>query len=436
MTSTQSDTGLSQPLPITDPDNPQEAHHWLEHCYAAALKAVDGRQRVRLALEDRPLPGPAWLIAIGKAAGAMAMGAVDHLGSRCLGGLIIDKAPPADPRPFAALGIEWMTGGHPIPTGESLAAGERLFTALARTPPGATLLFLISGGASSLVEVPVAGLRLAELQQMNRWLLGSGLPIGAMNQVRTAVSRIKGGGLLTELPARPRRVLAISDVPGDDPAVIGSGLLVPTPDLGSTVARLELPTWLRGWVDAGLVQRDGQPDQGPAIELVATLDMAKSAAAAAARALGLPVLVHPELLAGDAAERGRDLARRVIDGPPGMQVWGGETTVRLPPQVGRGGRNQHLALAAAHELCGHPDCLLLAAGTDGSDGPTDDAGALVDAWTVERAAIDGFDAADCLARADSGSLLAASGDLIHTGPTGTNVTDLVLGLKLRAPAQS
>lgn len=408
--------------------------HWLEHCYAAGLQAVDGRQRVRRALEDCPLPGPVWLIAIGKAASAMAMGALDHLGSRCLGGLVVDKAPPADPRPFAALGIEWVTGGHPIPTGESLAAGERLFTALARTPPGATLLFLISGGASSLVEVPVAGLRLAELQQINRWLLGSGLPIGAMNLVRTAISRIKGGGLLTELPERPLRVLAISDVPGDDPAVIGSGLLVPAPDLGSTVARLDLPPWLCAWVDAGLVQRDGQPEQGPTIELVATLDMAKSAAATAARALGLQVLVHPEFLAGDAAERGRELARLVIEGPPGLHVWGGETTIQLPPHAGQGGRNQHLALAAARELSGHPGCLLLAAGTDGSDGPTEDAGALVDAWTVERAAIDGFDAADCLARADSGSLLAATGDLIHTGPTGTNVMDLVLGLKIRAPA--
>ena len=430
MSSTRSDPGLSQPAPKTDPDHPLAARHWLGHCYAAALQAVDGRERVRHALAVRPLPGPVWLIAIGKAAGAMAMGAVDHLGSRCLGGLVVDKAPPADPRPFAALGIEWVTGGHPIPSGESLAAGELLFTILARTPPGATLLFLISGGASSLVEVPVAGLRLAELQQMNRWLLGSGLPIGAMNQVRTAVSRIKGGGLLTELPQRPLRVLAISDVPGDDPAVIGSGLLVPAPALGSTVAGLDLPPWLRGWVDAGLVQRDGQPDQGPAIELVATLDMAKSAAAAAARALGLPVLVHPELLAGDAAEQGRELARLVIEGPRGLQVWGGETTVQLPPQAGRGGRNQHLALAAALGLSGHPDCLLLAAGTDGTDGPTDDAGALVDGWTLERAAIDGFDAADCLARADSGSLLAAAGDLIHTGSTGTNVMDLVLGLKL------
>jgi len=110
-------------------------------------------------------------------------------------------------------------------------------------------------------------------------------------------------------------------------------------------------------------------------------------------------------------------------------VWGGETTVRLPHCPGRGGRNQHLALAAAVELAGRPDCYLLCAGTDGTDGDTEDAGALVDAGTLERAAVDGLDARDCLARADSGALLAASGDLIHTGPTGTNVMDLVLGLK-------
>jgi len=413
--------------PPTDPDRGPAARWRLGQVFAAALGSVDGRVAVRRALGAAAPPDRVWLIAIGKAAAAMTQGALDCLGPRLLGGLVVDKAPP--PASFAAHGLAALTGGHPLPTLVSLRAGEALLAVLARTPPDATLLFLISGGASSLVEVPVVGLALAELERLNRWLLGSGLPIGPMNLVRTAVSRIKGGGLLATLPPRPLRVLAISDVPGDDPRVIGSGLLVPRPDLEAALVGLALPPWLREWVDLGLAQRWAGSHPGPPIELVATLDTAKEAAAQAARAAGLAVRVHPRFLAGDAAGQGRELARQVREGPPGLQIWGGETTVRLPAQPGRGGRNQHLALAAAQELAGCRDCLLLAAGTDGSDGPGEDAGALVDGGTLERGARAGFDAADALARADSGRLLAATGDLIHTGPTGTNVMDLVLGLR-------
>lgn len=407
----------------------REARDTLARIYCAALAAVDGRAAVRRALVARPLSGLVWLTAIGKAAESMTLGALDRLGDSCAGGLLIGKHPPEDPRPLTARGIAPMTGGHPLPSADSLSAGERLLRNLAETPSDATLLFLISGGASSLVEVPAFGLGLAELQRANRWLLGSGLPIGAMNRVRTALSRIKGGGLLAALPERPLRVLAISDVPGDDPSVIGSGLLVPAPDLAGELSGLELPSWLAEWTARGLAERPVAVRHGPVVELVANLDLAKSAAAETARALGLPVRVHACFLEGDAGERGAELARALRDGPPGVQVWGGETTVRLPEAPGRGGRNQHLALAAAIEIAGRRDCFLLAAGTDGTDGATEDAGALVDGGTLERAVVDSLDARSCLARADSGTLLAASGDLIHTGPTGTNVMDLVLGLK-------
>ena len=381
----------SSPRPTSSSLDEPRRH--LAAIYAAALRAVDGRAAVSRALEARPLPGSWWLIAIGKAAAAMTLGALDAAGSRCQGGLLIDKAAPGDPRPFAAPGIEYLTGGHPLPTQASLDAGQRLLAALARTPPDATLLFLLSGGGSSLVEVPVAGFGLGEIRRLNQWLLGSGLPIAPMNRLRTAISQIKGGGLLAAVPDRPVRVLAISDVPGDDLGVIGSGLLVPAQDLRDGVAGLDLPAWLGELVDQGLAQRPAPSRAGPPIELVATLAMAKTAAAAYAEALGYRVRVHPDLLVGDAAQRGRELARLVRDGDPGVQVWGGETTVQLPPHPGRGGRNQHLALAAALEIAGRPDCLLLAAGTDGSDGPGEDAGALVDGGTIERAVGDGFDAA-------------------------------------------
>lgn len=393
-----------------------------------ALEAVRGQGAVQRVLESRPVAGRATLIAVGKAAQSMTLGACAVLGARLRGGLVISKPGHLDAGRLARFGLDAVTGGHPVPTRGSLDAGRRLLELLDGAPEE-TLLFLISGGASSLVEVPIGGLGLPELERLNRWLLASGLPIDAVNLVRKAVSLIKGGGLLAKLGGRRTRVLAVSDVPGDDPGSIGSGLLVPEPDLASRLAALDLPPWLREWTERGLAARAGIPDRGPDIELVATLDMAKQAAAAAGRAAGLAVRLHERFLDGDAADRGREVARALIAGQPALHLWGGETTVRLPPGPGRGGRNQHLALAAAIELAGTEDCLLLSAGTDGTDGPTEDAGALVDGGTLARARDEGFDPEDTLARADAGSLLAAAGDLIHTGPTGTNVMDLVLGLK-------
>lgn len=391
---------------------------------------------VRRALDADPIAGPVWLCAIGKAAESMALGAREALDNACLGGLLITKQGHLSRHRLAGSGIECMVGGHPIPTPDSLGAGARLSAALREAPPDATALFLISGGTSSLVEVAADGLGCDELRRMNHWLLASGLPIDAVNLVRKSVSRIKGGGLLTALAGRPVRLLAISDVPGDDPGVIGSGLLVPQMDLRARVTRLDLPGWLADWVARGLAQREreGIAAHGsgavvaPPTELVATLTAAKTAVAAAAEQAGLPVRLHRTLIEGDATRCGHRLARALIEDDPGLHIWGGETTVRLPARAGRGGRNQQLALAAAIEIAGRGDCSLLSVGTDGTDGPTEDAGALVDGGTLERAARAGFDADTSLERADAGHLLEASGDLIRTGPTGTNVMDLILGL--------
>jgi glycerate 2-kinase len=403
------------------------ARRLLLDVFAAALRGVEGRVVVGRALAARPLDGPVWICAIGKAAHSMALGACDGMGRRVVGGLLITKPGHLDPSALAGVGIESLLGGHPVPDAGSLAAGRRLVRALDALPAQTEVLFLLSGGASSLVEVPVAGLDLADLRRMNQWLLGSGLPIDAVNRVRKSVSRIKGGGLLSPLGERPTRVLAISDVPGDDPGVIGSGLLVPEIGLAEGIARLELPTWLSDWVERGLADRGPLPTRGPRIELVATLETAKAAAADAGRRAGLAVRVDAQPVEGDAVFAGRRLARALLAGPPGLSIAGGETTLRLPDAPGRGGRNQHLALAAAIELAGHSDAVLLSAGTDGTDGPTEDAGALVDGATLERIRDAGLDAARGLERADSGTLLEASGDLIRTGPTGTNVMDLILG---------
>lgn len=405
------------------------SRYLLTELFDQALEAVRGRPAVRRALQARGIAGPVTLVAVGKAAQSMSEGARDVLGEQIRGGLVISKPGHLNPEWLTAAGIDSVVGGHPVPTEGTLEAGRRLLELLGRGGDE-TLLFLVSGGASSLVEAPASGLGLADLARLNKWLLGSGLAIDAMNLVRKSVSRIKGGGLLTRLSDRKLRALAISDVPGDDPGIIGSGLLVPEQGLATSLAVLSLPDWLQDWTERGLAERVGIPVRGPEIELVATLDIAKSAAAKAAADRGLPLQVHSEFLQGDAGERGVELARSLMDGPAGVHVWGGEPTVRLPERPGRGGRNQHLALAAAVELAGRDDCVLLSGGTDGTDGPTGDAGGLVDGGTLRRAEVEGFDVQAILAAADAGTLLAATGDLVHTGPTGTNVMDLVLGLKL------
>jgi hydroxypyruvate reductase len=395
--------------------------------YQAAITRVEGRRCVREALQDAP--GRVSLIALGKAAQSMAEGALDALGERVLDGLVISKPGHLDRQALSARGLTGLEGGHPLPDQNSLQAGAALVEFLRRQPADRELLFLISGGTSGLVESLRDGVDLDSLQRINQWLLGSGLPIDAMNRVRTALSRIKGGGLIPLLQGRPARVLLISDVPGDDPGVIGSGMLVAGPH-ADALDDLKLPAWL-----TALLPDTGRPTPAPAdnirLGIVASLADAREAAAARARELGYAVTLNRAHLGGDAAVLGRRLGYELCDAWPGLYIWGGEPTMQLPEQPGQGGRNQHLALVVASQIAGRRDICFLAAGTDGSDGPGEDAGALVDGGSVGRGSRAlGIDPEVCLARADSGRFLEASGDLIQTGPTGTNVMDLMIGLKM------
>jgi hydroxypyruvate reductase len=225
----------------------------------------------------------------------------------------------------------------------------------------------------------------------------------------------------------------ISDVPGDDPSVIGSGMLVPDRSKGpAPVPHLPEP-YDRLVKDAGPLPREDTDSLGQrCIEVVADLEMAKTAARRRAQRLGYAVTCHAEFVSGPAAQVGEGLAQTLLAGQTGIHLWGGETSVQLPPNPGRGGRNQALALAAARVLHGKTGVYLLSAGTDGTDGPGEDAGALVDGGTIDRGLAAGHihgDPLSYLQRADTGTFLAASGDLVRTGPTGTNVMDLMIGLK-------
>jgi hydroxypyruvate reductase len=395
--------------------------------YRAALAAVEGRGAVRRHLQAHPLEGPLHLVAVGKAATSMTLGALDALGDQISDGLVICKHGHGDPELERVGRLTYLESDHPVPGEQSLAAGRALVDYFDRAPDAARFLVLGSGGASSLVELLPEGCDLAWLQRLTDWLLSGGYDIGTMNRVRKAFSRIKGGRLRRWLRGRPALNLLISDVPGDDPAVVGSGLLVPDHGAPAPLPD-ELPDWARVQLH-DTADVDSQEDRVDTV-LVARNADACAAAREAAVGLGYAVFADDGDLDGDAVEAAHALVAQLVADAPGLRIWGGETTVQLPEAPGRGGRNQHLALAAALELAGRNDMLLLAAGTDGTDGPGEDAGALVDGGTVRRGELHAGAAATCLARADAGTFLAAAGDLLQTGPTGTNVMDLALGLRL------
>lgn len=374
--------------------------------YRTALAAVDGRRRVRAALAAAADERPVSILAVGKAASSMTQGAIDALGTRVVRALVVAPEDGIARELLRHPGVSCLPGGHPLPDERSLAAGEAAVAFARATPPGSRVLLLISGGASALIEVPAPGVTLAELRRLNDWAQAAAIDIVSLNEMRRSLSRVKGGRLPGLFHGSEVTGLMISDVPGDDPAVVGSGLL------------------------AARADADATPAGSCAVMLAGCLDDALGAAQRAARARGLSVTRAAARLAGDAAAAARDICHQLALGGADLQLWGGETVVHLPAVAGRGGRCQHLALAAAQQISGHPDLTILAAGTDGRDGNSDDAGAIVDGGTVQRGHDAGLDAARCLAEADSGSFLEAAGDLLHTGPTGTNVGDLVMGLRM------
>jgi hydroxypyruvate reductase len=378
-----------------------DARRLLLQLLQSGLAAVDGRSCTRRALLQRPPEGPVAVFAVGKAAAAMTLGAADALGTRLRSALVITRTGHAAALAHALPTALLIEAAHPVPDASSLRAGAVLRDAVSTLGDDVSPLFLISGGSSSLVEVLREGVSLAELQRCNAEGLAQGIAIAELNARRSGLSRLKGGGLTAQLRGRTALALFISDVPHDDPAVIGSGLLGPGRDRDA-------------------VQR----------QIIASADTLRAAVVAQARSQGLSAREMRPRFSGDALAVAAECVRQLRDAADPVLVWTGESTVELPPRPGRGGRNQHLALAAALAVAGSADLLLLAAGTDGTDGNSEDAGALVDGASCARMAAEGLDAATALTQADAGTALAASGDLIHTGPTGTNVGDLVIGMRL------
>ena len=322
--------------------------------------------------------------------------------------------------------IEVLEASHPVPDDRSLAAASRALALAHGLGPQDLLLCLISGGGSSLLVEPAAGVSLAEKQRINRALLRSGAPIGEMNVVRRHLSAIKGGRLAAA--AAPARVvtLAISDVPGDDPGTIASGPTVPDPstsdDARAVLARYGIKT-------TATLSETPKPDN-PVFErtgfvMVATPRMMLDAVRAGIE--GVAVIDLGADVEGEAREVGAAHAARALEvarsGEPTLILSGGETTVTVTGDGGRGGRNGEYLLALALGLNGRHAVHALAADTDGIDGSQANAGATCGPDTLARARALGLDAAEHLARHDSFTFFEALGDLITTGPTRTNVND-------------
>jgi glycerate 2-kinase len=446
--------------------------------YTAAIRGAAAGPVTARAVGELPLDGKhrVWVFAIGKAAHVMATAAIGVL-QRSLheiaGGIVV--SPDAEASPHATMIV--MPGDHPVPRERSFNAAQRLGDLCTGLRPNDAIIILLSGGATSLIAAPARGITESDLSALYELLLGSGLAIGEMNAVRRRFTRWGGGRLALALAPRAAHCLALSDVVGDDLATIGSGPCSPDPASARDVARIldqagltrRLPSSVRDFLTGsarGVIPETLKPNH-PAFAHVTARVVANNRAAlegATVRAfeLGLPARIVTAPLIGEAAARGEELARSLLAlremtprGERRCLVWGGETTVKLgrPFAVGArhaarpaapdgvlavadqrplGGRCQEFALAAARVLGAAGDhaagITLLAAGTDGRDGPTDAAGAVVDAttWAAIRAA--GFNPDDALATHSSYAALDAANALLKPGPTGTNVMDIVIGL--------
>ena len=400
---------------------------------------------------DLAAVGRLLVVGAGKAGAGMAAAVEAFLGDRIAEGWVNVRYGYEKLRSVPAP-IHVHPAGHPVPNEAGLQGTSRILDLVDGLREGDLALVLISGGASALLVQPVPGVSLADLQRLTEALLRSGATIGEVNTVRKHLSQVKGGRLAQRITQRGAQaaVLALSDVVGNPLDVIGSGPCAPDPTTFANAREVlvlyglweEAPPSTREHLERGLrgeveeTPKPGDPLFGRVHHtLVADNRVAALAAVERAQALGLHALLLTTYLEGEAREVGRALAALAKeeirhDHPlprPACLVLGGETTVTVRG-AGKGGRNQEVALGAALSLDGWRDVMVVALATDGTDGPTDAAGAIATGRTVARARRLGLDPSDHLARNDAYPLFAALGDLILTGPTGTNVNDLTFVL--------
>ena len=404
----------------------------LEAFFKQALHSVAGDKAVLTALQQQQFDKRVHVLAIGKAADSMMNGALIGLNTKISRALVVTKYGHAgaqlqqDPR------IVVHESAHPVPDRASLDAGRLVIDFLKSVPDDDELLVLLSGGASALLEVLPDGMSLDDLSRLTDYLLASGMDITQMNQVRRSVSCIKGGRLAAHLSNCRVRQYLISDVPGNSLQDIGSGPLAVATDSNELIKSLALPDWIEDFRR----RVPAAPDAGDArlaavdSKVIASAEIAKQAACDSAMAFGFTVRECKGDLHQEVTSNADMIAATLRDknSQAGVYVWAGESTLVLPQNPGRGGRNQHLAALLVSRIAGDAVTVLCGA-TDGTDGPTEDAGAIVDGTTQAAGIALGLDIEQYLQAADSGNWLEQLGVLLTTGPTGTNVMDLVIAVK-------
>jgi glycerate 2-kinase len=446
-------------------DETSSAASIADEVFRAALAAADPYDATRDALARSLAPTPGlpprwhWIVATGKAAPAMARAAVDYLAEHQLqfaGGVLI--AAEACPPPHPQLTVE--VGDHPTPGRRSLAAAARITALADEVAENDVVIALVSGGTSALTAAPVDEVRAEDITYFNELLLGAGLPIRATNAVRKRFARCSAGRIALAFAPATIHPIILSDVIGDDPVDVASGPWSGDPLTAHDVEQIlretelarRLPLSMAAYLGAVISGDRAETPKPGSVALAHVREpivigntAALAAAADCARRFGRHTLVAREPISGEAEVAGRSFARAAWFAERGTcLIAGGETTVEIPLDHGIGGRCQQFALAAAMELCElHtaamrdprlssseiPRVTILAAGTDGRDGPTDVAGAIVDDLTWERMSISTARLREHLRRCDAFPALEAGGALLETGLTGTNVADIVVALR-------
>lgn len=386
------------------------------------------------------------VVGAGKASAPMAVALEEAWENRVHAGVVCVKAGHGAPTQR----VEILEGGHPEPDAGGLLAARRIASVVDCADAATLVVALVSGGASALLPLPAPGLTLEDLRATTRLLLHAGAEIRSMNTIRKHLSTLQGGWLATRAHPATVLTLVLSDVIDDPLDAIGSGPTVPDASTYSDARRAleDLNLWMRvpsavcRHLERGI--RGEVPETPDATDpafrqcfyrVIGNNRMALEAAADEARRRGYRPLILTSSLQGEAREVGRVLASLLREvrhaarpqNPPTCLLAGGETTVRVRGP-GRGGRNQELALSAAADLDGLPNVGLLSLGTDGTDGPTDAAGGWVCGTTLQRLRTLGLNPAHALSQNDTYPVLDRLGDLIRTGPTGTNVMDMVVML--------
>lgn len=427
--------------------------------FEAAVQAVDPaaaihrhmrREGARLTIGDEVLDLSAIrqivVVGLGKAGASMAGAVEEILGERIHRGVVVTKYGHVQPMNT----IRLHEAGHPVPDESGIAGAQAILDCVKGLRPEDLVLVLISGGGSALTPAPAEGISLAEKQALTKALLACGADIREMNMLRKHISRIKGGQLARAAQPAQVRTLILSDIVGDPLDAIASGPTVPDPTtygdalgiLEKYRIRQEVPASILAHLEAGAAAKIPETPK-PADPLfarvrsvmVASNIQALEAAKVEAQRLGLQAVILSSFIEGETREIARMHAAIALEvrgsgnptKPPICVITGGETTVTLKGK-GKGGRNQEFSLAAALDIAGLPDVVILSAGTDGTDGPTDAAGAIADGDTVKRAIAAGLKPRAALDGNDAYPFFERLGDLIVTGPTRTNVMDVRLVL--------